>query len=271
MWVRSTCPESIKTAASTPYGILLTCLVLIILIFNHILFTLTRSTLQSTQTNKQSINMQLQKFLALSGIVLLGNVVGTLADLEPDEVPQQCKQVCNSIVERSDHCDRTTHDDHAEKECMCKLENASTVVPQCEACVAKFHSEVSDHSDPHDNGMLKPSLIPHLTSSSLLTLVPDVYDIIKFCHFTTTSYNGGAMAETSTGSSMPSATSAAGSSPTAAATTSAAGSPAPTSSSGGGAGGGGVIPSAPTMAPSSSKKHIPVHYNPWCTAKLTVS
>lgn len=97
--------------------------------------------------------MQLQKLFALSSLALLGNVVGTLADVEADEVPKQCKQVCDSIVQRSEQCDKDTHDDHAEKECMCKLKNASTVVPQCEACVAKYHSEVSDDSDPHDNGM----------------------------------------------------------------------------------------------------------------------
>lgn len=97
--------------------------------------------------------MQLQKFFALSSLVLLGNIVGTLADIEADEVPRQCQQVCDSIVQRSDHCDRTTNDDRAEKECMCKLQDASTVIPQCEACVAKYHSEVSDDNDPHDNGM----------------------------------------------------------------------------------------------------------------------
>lgn len=97
--------------------------------------------------------MQLQSFFTLASLALLGNAVGTLADLEADEVPQQCRQICQSIVQRSQECDRNTHDDHAEKECMCKLNNASTVIPQCEACVAKYHNEVSDHSEPHDNGM----------------------------------------------------------------------------------------------------------------------
>lgn len=100
--------------------------------------------------------MQLQKFFALSILALLGNVVDTLADLESNEVPKQCKQVCDSVVQRSQKCDNDTHDDHSEKECMCKLKDASTVVPQCEACVAKYHSEVSNHSDPHDNGMRNP-------------------------------------------------------------------------------------------------------------------
>lgn len=96
--------------------------------------------------------MQLQKLFALSTLALLGNVVGTLADLEADEVPKECKQVCDSVVQRSNQCDNETHDDRAEKECMCKLKDASSVIPRCEACVAKYHSEVSDHSDPHDNG-----------------------------------------------------------------------------------------------------------------------
>lgn len=148
--------------------------------------------------------MQLQKLFALSSLVLLGNVVGTLADLEPDEVPKQCQQVCQSVVQRSQQCDKNTQDDHAEKECMCKLKDASTVVPQCEACVAKYHSEVSDHSNPHDNGM--KLWFPRLTfsPSSHLTIIAnawlDVHDIIQFCHFSTTTYTGGGMPATATDS-----------------------------------------------------------------------
>jgi hypothetical protein len=98
--------------------------------------------------------MQLQKLLGLSSLVLLGNVVGSFADLEANEIPKQCKPICEPIVQRSDQCDRKTPSDYAEMECICKLDNASKLIPLCEACVAKYHAIVSDDNNLHDNGML---------------------------------------------------------------------------------------------------------------------
>lgn len=98
--------------------------------------------------------MHLKNLLSLSSLLLLSNVIGTIADLEADEVPGKCMRVCRPVVRRSEKCDKDTDDDHAEKECMCLMENASSVIPRCEACVARYHDEVSDHNDPHDNGTL---------------------------------------------------------------------------------------------------------------------
>ncbi|KAI7106386.1 hypothetical protein KC316_g20415 [Hortaea werneckii] len=116
--------------------------------------------------------MRVQSVLVLS-VAVLGSIA--VADVEPDEIPTECQQICAPVVSRSQRCDRATKDDHAEKQCMCQLESASTVIPRCEACVAEHHSTVIGHSGPHDN---------------------DVYDIIQFCQFTSLPYKGSPVATT---------------------------------------------------------------------------
>lgn len=109
--------------------------------------------------------MHLSKLASLSSILILANVLGTVADVDFDEVPHQCIDVCRPVVHGSKRCDKETRGDTAEKECMCKLDNAARVIPKCEACVAKFHHELDDDDDdddddgPHDNGMLPSFLI----------------------------------------------------------------------------------------------------------------
>lgn len=100
--------------------------------------------------------MHFNKILPLSSILILSKVLGSIADVDPDEVPTRCIGVCRPVIQGSRRCDNQTRTDTAEMQCMCRLANATTVIPRCEACVAEFHTEIDDDpdADPHDNGML---------------------------------------------------------------------------------------------------------------------
>lgn len=98
--------------------------------------------------------MQAQQLFVLLGLVLVGNVA--LADLEQSDVPEPCYSACQSVVSASGRCDNETSDDNAEMQCMCDMDQASTQIPLCEACIAQYRADNpsgdEDDNDPHDNG-----------------------------------------------------------------------------------------------------------------------
>ncbi len=109
--------------------------------------------------------MRPQLFLFISSLLLLGHVA--LADLEQSDVPDACYSACGAVVRASRRCDRNTHNDTAEMQCMCNMRRASTVIPRCEACIAQYRrdhpkdedydgdgddDDDDDDNDPHDNG-----------------------------------------------------------------------------------------------------------------------
>ncbi|KAE8392516.1 hypothetical protein BDV23DRAFT_151026 [Aspergillus alliaceus] len=87
-------------------------------------------------------------------------VVGT--DIDSNDIPTQCQQVCAAVVSLTATCDRKTDDDKQEQDCICKDSQAPTSIPLCEACIAQ------NSRDGHDN---------------------DANDLVRSCSFSTTSYN----------------------------------------------------------------------------------
>ncbi|KAL4988920.1 hypothetical protein BDW68DRAFT_176420 [Aspergillus falconensis] len=106
--------------------------------------------------------MRVQKLLTISSLILAGNVAFG-ADLDRDDVPSDCHSACDPLVSISQQCDRQNDNDEAEARCICEADNATSLIPQCEACIAEY----SNDSDPHDN---------------------DAYDMLTACSLHTTSY-----------------------------------------------------------------------------------
>ncbi|PKY08668.1 hypothetical protein P168DRAFT_314731 [Aspergillus campestris IBT 28561] len=141
--------------------------------------------------------MRTQQLLALSGLMLMSNVVAG-AELERDDVPSRCWHVCGPVVAIARTCDNVHHDnDRAEMDCICDWNKTNKLVPICEACIAQYRSDRKnrdtnrkdrddddddwdtddeydndhDDKDPHDN---------------------DAYDIVTSCNLKTTTYNSAA-------------------------------------------------------------------------------
>ncbi|KAF1968889.1 hypothetical protein BU23DRAFT_558114 [Bimuria novae-zelandiae CBS 107.79] len=138
-------------------------------------------------------------------LVFALSAIGLAQDVDQDDVPQQCQSVCSSIVSLTRNCDNSTNDDAAETQCICNGNNASSLVPLCAAYIAQ-------------NGGDRES---------------DVYDIVRSCSFSSTSYDSSAAA-TALSSAVSGASSliSSGSTPaTASASQTSSGAVAPTASS----------------------------------------
>ncbi|KAF5864638.1 hypothetical protein ETB97_007196 [Aspergillus alliaceus] len=99
-------------------------------------------------------------------------VVGT--DIDSNDIPTQCQQVCAAVVSLTATCDRKTDDDKQEQDCICKDSQAPTSIPLCEACIAQ------NSRDGHDNGNLCPESLCQRPRSILFiqhhVLQPRGYD-----------------------------------------------------------------------------------------------
>lgn len=67
-------------------------------------------------------------------------------DVDYDDIPSQCTQVCDPIVRLTQQCDNG-RSDADQLSCVCQANNATVQLPACEACFAMFDP------DGHDNGM----------------------------------------------------------------------------------------------------------------------
>lgn len=99
-------------------------------------------------------NMRPQQLAALFAFLSLGYLVAADIDIDHDDVDKrECWDVCKPIVRLSNDCDhKYDDDDRAELNCVCSGPNARTLIPLCEACVAKYDDD-DDDDDRHDNGM----------------------------------------------------------------------------------------------------------------------
>jgi hypothetical protein len=90
-------------------------------------------------------------------------------EIDQNDIPQQCTSVCAQVVTIARDCDRQNgrpqphssspqhtnprtqdNNDAAELNCICQAQNANTLFPTCEACVAQFDND-NDDSDDNDN------------------------------------------------------------------------------------------------------------------------
>ncbi|KAF3395827.1 hypothetical protein F1880_006564 [Penicillium rolfsii] len=119
--------------------------------------------------------MRTQQLLALSGLILAGNVA-IAAKVEQDDVPNRCWDACGSVVGISRRCDDQHDNDSAEMQCICNWEAAKTQIPLCAACITQYGPRDHDHDD-HDYDEDDDN---------------EALDLVRSCRFSTTTYNAAA-------------------------------------------------------------------------------
>ncbi|THC90840.1 hypothetical protein EYZ11_009692 [Aspergillus tanneri] len=94
--------------------------------------------------------MHSQLLFAFSGLMLASNVAFA-AELERDDVPNRCWDVCGPVVGTAYRCDAINHDDRAEMQCICDWKQAPTLIPICEACIAQYRGDRNNQNDQNYN------------------------------------------------------------------------------------------------------------------------
>lgn len=91
---------------------------------------------------------------------LLFATFGTTQDVDLDDVPRVCQQVCQDITRLSDDCDRNNNDDAAERDCVCNAESAQQQASNCAACV-KANLQNGNADDDADDGEYTSAIASH--------------------------------------------------------------------------------------------------------------
>ncbi|OGM46459.1 GPI anchored protein [Aspergillus bombycis] len=134
--------------------------------------------------------MRTVQLLALSGLMLMSNVAMG-AELDRDDVPNRCWEVCGPVVGIAHKCDNMHDNDRAEMKCICDWNQAPSLIPLCEACIAQYRSERNNRDDDDDDDD-DDDRNPHHN---------DAYDILTSCSLSTTSYNPTAAASAASSAS----------------------------------------------------------------------
>lgn len=71
-------------------------------------------------------------------------------EFDNNDIPSQCRSVCQSMVDAARTCDRNFDGDRQEVDCICNSENARTQLPACAACVRQFDTDNDDDDDDGD-------------------------------------------------------------------------------------------------------------------------
>jgi hypothetical protein len=89
--------------------------------------------------------MQYKNALLFLGLAALNAI--TAQEFDNNDVPSQCRSVCQAMVDAARTCDNTVDGDREEVNCVCNTSGASTQLPECAACIRQF-----DDSDDRQNG-----------------------------------------------------------------------------------------------------------------------
>jgi hypothetical protein len=83
--------------------------------------------------------------------VLLLSLASTVfaQEFDNNDVPPQCRSVCQSMVDAARTCDQNFDGDRQEVDCICNTQGASTQLPECAACVRQFDPD-RDGDDNND-------------------------------------------------------------------------------------------------------------------------
>ncbi|KAK1139452.1 hypothetical protein N8T08_000731 [Aspergillus melleus] len=200
--------------------------------------------------------MRATQLLALSGL-MLASKVAVAAELDRDDVPNRCWDVCGPVVGTAHRCDGMHDRDRAEMDCICDWNQAPSLVPLCEACIADYRADrnntnrdrhydeehdLFDDDDDDDDDDDRDDRDPHHN---------DAYDILRSCSFSTTSYN--AAAATSALSNTASATGSSSSSGSKTGSTTVSATSTDSSSNGGSGGSSSAADSSTTGSADSAQ------------------
>jgi hypothetical protein len=70
-------------------------------------------------------------------------------EFDNNDVPSQCRSVCQAMVDAARTCDQNFDGDRQEVDCICNTQGASTQLPECAACVRQFDTD-RDGDDAND-------------------------------------------------------------------------------------------------------------------------
>lgn len=80
----------------------------------------------------------------VSFTLLASNVIA--GDIDANDVPSQCQDVCAPVVSLTSMCDKKTSDDDTDEiNCVCKDPRAAKNLPICDACITKYSKDGSDN------------------------------------------------------------------------------------------------------------------------------
>jgi len=96
--------------------------------------------------------MQYKTSLLLVGLAALSSTTVLAQEFDNNDVPQQCRSVCQAMVDAARTCDNQNDGDRQEVDCICNTEGASTQLPECAACVRQYDSDNDDDDDNDQNG-----------------------------------------------------------------------------------------------------------------------
>lgn len=88
--------------------------------------------------------MQYKNSLIFLGLAAIGAV--TAQEFDNNDVPSQCRSVCQSMVDAARTCDNNFDGDRQEVDCICNTNGASTQLPECAACIRQFSDDDDDQN-----------------------------------------------------------------------------------------------------------------------------
>ena len=103
--------------------------------------------------------MHSKNIILAAGVLSLASA----AEIDRDDIPTPCQQVCYPLVSLAAQCDRDNNNDRAELDCICNAAGTREQLPICDACVRQYDSDSDDDDDDDDNGMLSPHPLAHNT------------------------------------------------------------------------------------------------------------
>ena len=83
-------------------------------------------------------------------LVLAGSIFAQ--EFDNNDVPSQCRSVCQSMVYAARTCDQNFDGDRQEVDCICNTQGASTQLPECAACVRQFDPDRDDDDADDQDG-----------------------------------------------------------------------------------------------------------------------
>lgn len=89
--------------------------------------------------------MQYRNSLLLLGLSAISAVMAQ--EFDNNDVPGECRSVCQSMVDAARNCDNTVNGgDRQEVDCICNTNGASTQLPECAACIRQFTNDDDDQN-----------------------------------------------------------------------------------------------------------------------------
>jgi hypothetical protein len=84
---------------------------------------------------------------------ILSSMAVRAQDIDYNQIPARCRDVCNPVAALTQYCDRIDDDNNNDNDdddddyigCVCNYPNANFQVPLCEACIRSVETD--------DNGM----------------------------------------------------------------------------------------------------------------------